>query len=225
MDAASRHRKPVAAQSAVLASPQSWCSASRWGAALRPCSTPRRRPSRSGRHGRPRSRHRRPSASTSASLPPTTAPTRMPSSKACSITRSQKLVAASERPDMQYSVTILNSPAVNAFALPTGQLYVTRGLIALANDTSELASVLSHEMSHVIASHAAMREDRGPPASRWSPASSPTWSAIRRSARWRSPNPRSSSRASRARRNSRPTASASASRRAPATTLTAQCAS
>src|SRR5262245_55286671 len=70
-----------------------------------------------------------------------------------------KLVAASERPDVHYRVTILNSAAVNAFALPTGQLYVTRGLIALANDTSELASVLSHEMSHVIARHAAIRED------------------------------------------------------------------
>ena len=56
--------------------------------------------------------------------------------------------------------TILNSPAVNAFALPSGQLYVTRGLIALANDTSELASVLSHEMAHVIARHAAIREDQ-----------------------------------------------------------------
>ncbi|HEY7664540.1 MAG TPA: M48 family metalloprotease, partial [Xanthobacteraceae bacterium] len=71
-----------------------------------------------------------------------------------------KLVAASERPDLHYRVTILNSPAVNAFALPSGQLYVTRGLIALANDSSELASVLSHEMSHVIARHAAMREDQ-----------------------------------------------------------------
>jgi len=71
-----------------------------------------------------------------------------------------KLVAASERPDLRYRVTILNSPAINAFALPTGQLYITRGLIALANDTSELASVLSHEMAHVIASHAAIREDQ-----------------------------------------------------------------
>src|SRR5262249_26173669 len=70
-----------------------------------------------------------------------------------------KLVAASERPDVHYRVTILNSAAVNAFALPSGQLYVTRGLIALANDTSELASVVSHEMSHVIASHATMREE------------------------------------------------------------------
>ena len=60
---------------------------------------------------------------------------------------------------MHYRVTILNSASVNAFALPTGQLYATRGLIALANDTAEIASVLAHEMSHVIASHAAMRED------------------------------------------------------------------
>ena len=60
---------------------------------------------------------------------------------------------------MTYRVIVLNSASVNAFALPSGQLYVTRGLIALANDTSELASVLSHEMSHVIARHAAMRED------------------------------------------------------------------
>jgi len=70
-----------------------------------------------------------------------------------------RLIAASERPDLQYRVTILNSASVNAFALPSGNLYVTRGLIALANDTSELASVLSHEMSHVIARHAEMRED------------------------------------------------------------------
>jgi predicted Zn-dependent protease len=71
-----------------------------------------------------------------------------------------KLVTASERPELKYEVTILNSPAVNAFALPNGQLYITRGLVALANDTSELASVLSHEMAHVIARHAAIREDQ-----------------------------------------------------------------
>lgn len=71
-----------------------------------------------------------------------------------------KLVASSERPDLSYRITILNSPAINAFALPTGHLYVTRGLLALSNDSSELASVLSHEMAHVIARHAAMREDQ-----------------------------------------------------------------
>ena len=71
-----------------------------------------------------------------------------------------RLVAASERPDLRYDITVLNSPAINAFALPNGQLYVTRGLIALANDTSELASVLAHEMAHVVVRHAAMRADR-----------------------------------------------------------------
>jgi predicted Zn-dependent protease len=72
----------------------------------------------------------------------------------------ERLVAASDRPDQAYKVTILNSGAVNAFALPTGQLYVTRGLIALASDTSELSSVLSHEMAHVLAKHASIREDQ-----------------------------------------------------------------
>src|SRR5438876_422437 len=75
-----------------------------------------------------------------------------------------RLVAASDRPDQAYKVTILNSGAVNAFALPTGQLYVTRGLVALASDTSELSSVLSHEMAHVLAKHASIREDQARPA-------------------------------------------------------------
>ena len=71
-----------------------------------------------------------------------------------------RLVAASERPDLKFKVTILNSPAINAFALPDGRLYITRGLIALANDKAELASVLAHEMGHVIARHAAIREEQ-----------------------------------------------------------------
>jgi predicted Zn-dependent protease len=72
----------------------------------------------------------------------------------------ERLVAASERPDLHYKVTMLNSQSINAFALPSGQLYVTRGLVALANDESELASVLAHEMGHVIARHAAIREEQ-----------------------------------------------------------------
>ena len=72
----------------------------------------------------------------------------------------EHLVASSERPDLHYKVTMLNSQSINAFALPTGQLYVTRGLVALANDESELASVLAHEMGHVIARHAAIREEQ-----------------------------------------------------------------
>ena len=65
-----------------------------------------------------------------------------------------RLVAATERPDEAYQITILNSPVVNAFALPNGRLYVTRGLLALANDTSEIAAVLSHEIAHVTLRHA-----------------------------------------------------------------------
>lgn len=72
----------------------------------------------------------------------------------------ERLVAASQRPDLHYKVTILNSQSINAFALPTGQLYVTRGLIALADDQSELASVIAHEMGHVIARHAELREKK-----------------------------------------------------------------
>src|SRR4029077_20600129 len=71
-----------------------------------------------------------------------------------------RLVAASERPGLKFKVTILNPPAINAFPLPDGRLYITRGLIALANDKAELASVLAHEMGHVIARHAAIREEQ-----------------------------------------------------------------
>jgi predicted Zn-dependent protease len=70
-----------------------------------------------------------------------------------------RLVAATERPDERYEITILDSPAVNAFALPSGRLYVTRGLLALANDTSEIAAVLAHEIAHVTLRHANARSE------------------------------------------------------------------
>ncbi len=70
-----------------------------------------------------------------------------------------RLIAAGEadEPTRAYEVTILDSPLVNAFALPGGYLYITRGLLALANDTSEIAAVLAHEMAHVSASHGVAR--------------------------------------------------------------------
>lgn len=71
-----------------------------------------------------------------------------------------RVVAASEKPDQSYRITILNAPAVNAFALPGGYLYVTRGLLALANDSSEVAAVLAHEMAHVTADHAIARQNK-----------------------------------------------------------------
>ncbi|MGO4354420.1 M48 family metalloprotease [Rhizobium sp. RAF36] len=70
------------------------------------------------------------------------------------------LTAVSENPSQSYRITILNSPAINAFALPGGYLYVTRGLLALANDASEVAAVLSHEMGHVTANHGIERQKR-----------------------------------------------------------------
>jgi predicted Zn-dependent protease len=71
-----------------------------------------------------------------------------------------RLIAASDDPDQTYRVTILNSPSVNAFALPGGYLYVTRGLLALANDSAELAAVISHEMAHVTANHGIQRQQK-----------------------------------------------------------------
>lgn len=63
----------------------------------------------------------------------------------------------SRRPDIRYRLTILNSPVVNAFALPAGYLYVTRGLLALAENEAELAGVVAHEIGHVTARHTAQR--------------------------------------------------------------------
>lgn len=70
------------------------------------------------------------------------------------------LTLVSENPSQAYRISVLNSPAVNAFALPGGYLYVTRGLLALANDASEVAAVLSHEMAHVTANHGLERQRR-----------------------------------------------------------------
>ncbi len=70
------------------------------------------------------------------------------------------LTAVSENPNQSYRITILNSPAINAFALPGGYLYVTRGLLALADDASEVAAVLSHEMAHVTANHGIERQKK-----------------------------------------------------------------
>ncbi len=49
---------------------------------------------------------------------------------------------------------------MNAFALPGGYLYVTRGLLALANDSAELAAVIAHEMAHVTANHGLARQQK-----------------------------------------------------------------
>lgn len=69
----------------------------------------------------------------------------------------RKIAAVTELEGLDYKFTILDSPSVNAFALPGGYVYVTRGLLALASSEAELASVLSHELAHINARHGAQR--------------------------------------------------------------------
>jgi predicted Zn-dependent protease len=74
------------------------------------------------------------------------------------VQRIGKSVAAhSERPDVDFHFTVLDSDIVNAFAMPGGYVYITRGLLALANNEAEVAGVLGHETGHVVARHMAQR--------------------------------------------------------------------
>jgi predicted Zn-dependent protease len=67
----------------------------------------------------------------------------------------QKVAANSDAPDYGYTFRVLDSPIINAFALPGGYVYVTRGLLAYLEDDAQLAMVLGHEIGHVTARHAA----------------------------------------------------------------------
>jgi predicted Zn-dependent protease len=64
-----------------------------------------------------------------------------------------KLGAASHRPQLKYHFTVVDSQEVNAFALPGGYVYVTRGILAYLDSEAELAAVLGHEIGHVTARH------------------------------------------------------------------------
>ncbi|MDH3241520.1 MAG: M48 family metalloprotease [Alphaproteobacteria bacterium] len=66
----------------------------------------------------------------------------------------------SELPNLRFTFTVLDTDMVNAFALPGGYIYITRGLMALANSEAEIAGVLAHEIGHVTARHAAQRHTR-----------------------------------------------------------------
>ncbi len=68
-----------------------------------------------------------------------------------------KLARTSELPNLQFTFTVLDTPIVNAFALPGGYIYITRGLLALAENEAEVAGVLAHEIGHVTARHSAER--------------------------------------------------------------------
>jgi len=68
-----------------------------------------------------------------------------------------RLKSQSQQPEVPYQITVLNSPSINAFAVPGGYIYLTRGLLALANDEAEIASVLAHELAHLTERHSAKR--------------------------------------------------------------------
>jgi predicted Zn-dependent protease len=65
----------------------------------------------------------------------------------------KRMAAQSERPDLPWEFHVVDDAAVNAFALPGGFIYVTRGLLSHMNSEAELASVLGHEIGHVTARH------------------------------------------------------------------------
>lgn len=66
----------------------------------------------------------------------------------------------SHRPDLQYHFKILDSPVVNAFAVPGGYIYLTRGILAQFNNEAELIGVLAHEMGHITARHSASQQTK-----------------------------------------------------------------
>ncbi|MBT8137609.1 MAG: M48 family metalloprotease [Gammaproteobacteria bacterium] len=71
-----------------------------------------------------------------------------------------RLAAVSPRQDVEYTFQVANMAEPNAFALPGGYIYVSRGLLAIANSEDELANVIGHEIGHVAARHSAQRQTR-----------------------------------------------------------------
>ncbi len=73
-----------------------------------------------------------------------------------------QLAKVSERPTLPWQFTVLDQPAVNAFAMPGGFIYVTRGILPFLKDESQLAGVLAHVIGHVAARHAARQYSSSP---------------------------------------------------------------
>jgi predicted Zn-dependent protease len=71
-----------------------------------------------------------------------------------------RVAAKSERPDLNWTFTVLDDPVVNAMALPGGYIYVNRGILAHFNSEAELVSVIGHEIGHVTARHSVEQMSR-----------------------------------------------------------------
>lgn len=69
----------------------------------------------------------------------------------------QKIVAVSDRPNIEYHFTVIESDDINAFATPGGYVYIYTGLLKLMTTEAELAAVTAHEISHIVARHSVKR--------------------------------------------------------------------
>lgn len=72
-----------------------------------------------------------------------------------------RVAQAAERKDVNWRFTVVDDDMINAFAVPGGYIYVTRGLLAVAQDESQVAAVLAHEMGHINARHSAQQMSQG----------------------------------------------------------------
>jgi predicted Zn-dependent protease len=72
----------------------------------------------------------------------------------------KRLATVSQRPQLEWHFTVLDSPEINAFALPGGYVYVTRGIMAYMDSEADLAGVTGHEIGHVTARHGSQRATR-----------------------------------------------------------------
>ncbi len=72
----------------------------------------------------------------------------------------QRLARQSQRANLQWTFTVLDSPEINAFALPGGYVYITRGMMVYLESEADLAGVVGHEIGHVTARHGAQRATR-----------------------------------------------------------------
>ena len=70
----------------------------------------------------------------------------------------QKMAAVSDRPELTYTFTVIDSPDINAFALPGGYVYVNRGLLTFLTSEAQLAAVIGHEIGHITGRHAVRQQ-------------------------------------------------------------------
>ena len=75
-------------------------------------------------------------------------------------TLGQSMVKISHRPNLPYEFKVMDSPVINAFAVPGGYVYITRGILAYLNNEAELAGVVGHEIGHITARHSAEQYTR-----------------------------------------------------------------